>query len=181
MSLRLCDERYEEIKVAVVNLFEKNDITCTPISGFEIATKMGIRMRAYSSYTPEHRADIFQICPDGCSCFRNGVPHIFFNDEKPYTRQNWTIVHEIAHICLNHSEQSELAEAEANFFTKFAVAPPVLIYRYNLTDVYDVMERFQVGYEVASHSLEHCRKWYWNHFGISAAEQKLCRLFNLAV
>mgnify|MGYP001368979014 FL=1 len=40
MSIRLSDERCEEIKQEVVNLFERYNINCVPISGFEIASKM---------------------------------------------------------------------------------------------------------------------------------------------
>ena len=44
LALRLSDERLEEIKVSVVNMYEKFDINCVPISAFEIATKMGIKV-----------------------------------------------------------------------------------------------------------------------------------------
>ena len=40
--MRLDDDRYEEIKKEVIFLFEQYDIKCIPISGFEIASNMGI-------------------------------------------------------------------------------------------------------------------------------------------
>lgn len=45
--MRLKDYKYEEIKCEVIceviHMFIKYDIKCLPISGFEIATKMGIK------------------------------------------------------------------------------------------------------------------------------------------
>jgi len=47
--LILSDRRYEEIKKTVVDVFDKLDIHCTPISGFEIATKLGAKIIPYSA------------------------------------------------------------------------------------------------------------------------------------
>ena len=180
-GLLLSDERYEEIKASVVCLFEEYEIFCTPISAFEIATKMGAKMRAYSTNTPEKRRYLLEKCPDGSSCICSGTPYIFYNDEKPYTRQNWTIMHEIGHIRLDHSETSDLAESEADFFAKCALVPPVLIHRYGLKTVKDVMERFRVSAESAKYALASCQRRYRNHPVVSIPEQKLCRLFNLTL
>ena len=40
--MRLSDEQYEFIKGEVVALFERYDVRCIPISGFELAYKMGV-------------------------------------------------------------------------------------------------------------------------------------------
>ena len=34
---------------------------------------------------------------------------IFYNDENSHERQRWTILHEIGHIRLDHTQESELA------------------------------------------------------------------------
>lgn len=39
-----------------------------------------------------------------------GEWYIYYNDKKDYGRINNTIMHEIGHIVLDHSEDSELAE-----------------------------------------------------------------------
>lgn len=49
MAFRLQAKRCEEIKEIVVGTFERLNIRCTPISGFEIATKLGIVIVPYSS------------------------------------------------------------------------------------------------------------------------------------
>ena len=50
MGIRLSDERYEEIKQIVVRMYEEYDISCVPINGFEIASKMDIKVIPYSAY-----------------------------------------------------------------------------------------------------------------------------------
>ena len=83
---RLCNKRYEEIKFAVVSLYEKYDIHCTPVSGFEIATKMGAKLKPYSTFSTADQNFIRAKFPDGCSWNENGVSYIAYNDDKKYTR-----------------------------------------------------------------------------------------------
>ena len=52
--------------------------------------------------------------------------------KKGYGRINNTIMHEIGHIVLDHSEDSELAEKEVKFFAKYALVPPVLVHKLKL-------------------------------------------------
>ena len=46
---KLTDVEYEFIKGEVIHIFEKYNIKCIPVSGFEIASKMKITLIAYSS------------------------------------------------------------------------------------------------------------------------------------
>ena len=115
-SIRLSDERCEEIKEQVVTLFEKYKITCVPISGFEIANKMGIKVIPYSSKNEKARTYCFKESEDGFSIYKNNQWYIFYNDEKKIGRKNNTMLHEIGHITLGHTEDSELAEKEVNLF-----------------------------------------------------------------
>ena len=44
MAFRLSDHRCEEIKEIVVDTFVRLNIRCVPISGFEIAKKLGAKI-----------------------------------------------------------------------------------------------------------------------------------------
>ena len=91
-------------------------------------------------------------------------------------------MHENGHIVLDHTEDSELAEAEAKFFAKFALAPPVLIHKLNLKTAYGIASRFKISYEAAEYALLFYKKWlqyggkYYTRYEI-----KLCDLFGIAV
>ena len=45
--MKLSGEQYEFIKGEVVSVFDHYDIRCIPISGFELAYKMGIKLIPY--------------------------------------------------------------------------------------------------------------------------------------
>lgn len=49
MGISLSHHRYEEIKETVVELFIKYNVTCVPVNGFELATKIGIKVVPYSA------------------------------------------------------------------------------------------------------------------------------------
>jgi len=159
MSIKLSDERFEEIKEIVVNMFKKFDIHCVPISGFEIATKMNVKIRPYSAYSKEKKKIFLKKSEDGFSVLTDKGWYIYYNDEKTYGRINNTIMHEIGHIVLDHTEDSELAEKEVKFFAKYALCPPVLVHRLKLRTVIEIRNKFEISYQAARYALNYYKKW----------------------
>lgn len=182
MAFRLSDNRCEEIKKIVVDTFVRLNIQCIPISGFEIATKLGVNIVSYSSKTEEVRNLMLKRSEDGFSVKYDGEWYIFYNDKKGYGRINNTLMHESGHIILNHSGESELAEAEAKFFAKYAIAPPVLIHELGLKNAYEIHKKFDVSFEAAEYAFSYYRKWltYGNKF-YTDYEMRLLQLFKEAV
>lgn len=160
---RLSDSRYEEIKKIVVDMFIRYDISSTPISAFEIAIKMGINLVPYSSYSESAQELLTKESQDGFVFINNGKATIYYNQEMKYERVQNTIMHEIGHIVLGHTEDSELAEAEVKFFAKYALAPPVLMEKYNVTNIVDVLSHFDISMEAACYALKYYQKWRKQH------------------
>lgn len=182
MTLRLSDKRCEEIKEIVVNTFEKHAIWCIPISGFEIATKLDTVVVPYPSKSEETRLLMMERSEDGFTIKKDGVWYIFYNDSKEYRRINNTLTHECGHIVLDHTEESELAEAEAKFFAKYALAPPALIHKLKLKDAYEVYEHFDISLEAAGYALSYYRKWLtYGNKDYTNYEIRLLQLFKEAV
>ena len=160
MGISLSHSRYEEIKRVVVDLFIKFDVRCVPISGFELATKMGIKAVPYSAVHASKRDLLLKKSEDGfCVEKTPGEWYIYYNDEKDYGRINNTIMHEVGHIVLDHSEDSELAEKEVKFFAKYALVPPVLVHKFELDDPWRIVAAFDVSYEAACYALSYYKKW----------------------
>lgn len=67
MGFRLSNNRCEEIKNIVVNTFTKYNIKCVPISGFEIATKLGVTVIPYTAFSPEIQTLLLKQSDDGLS------------------------------------------------------------------------------------------------------------------
>lgn len=160
LSIKLSDDRLEEIKEIVVNMYENFDINCVPISSFEIAVKMGIKIIPYSAYSERIQYLLSKKSEDGFSVEKeSGEKYIFYNSLKSYGRINNTIMHEIGHIMLVHTEDSELAEKEVKFFAKYALAPPVLIHNLEQKDIYSISNTFAISIEAARYALEYYKKW----------------------
>ncbi len=182
MGISLSHKRYEEIKRIIVDLFIKYEISCVPVSGFELATKMGIKVIPYSAVHISKRYLLLKKSEDGfCVERMPGEWYIFYNDEKDYGRINNTIMHEIGHIVLDHSEDSELAEKEVKFFAKYALVPPVLVHKFKLNDSYSIADVFEVSFEAACYALSYYQKWL--QYGSSEYtdyEIALLKLFDVA-
>ena len=99
----------------------------------------------------------------------------------PKKRIRFTIMHELGHIFLDHSEHSELAESEANYFARYSLAPPPLIHMLGIEDYIELSERFNLSKECAFHAMRSYQKWL--HFGLShytPHERKIITLFTVA-
>ena len=160
--MKLDDTVYEYIKEEVIDLFVRNDIKCTPISGFELAQKMGIIVIPYSALTEQQLKAARQTSSDGFYMEPgNGKEYIYCDDTRGYERLNMTILHEIGHCVLGHNEitDPDVAESEANFFAKYAIAPPPLVHR--ICPIYpsDIQKHFFISYEAACHALNYYYKW----------------------
>ncbi len=68
-------------------------------------------------------------------------------------------MHEIGHIVLDHSEDSELAEKEVKFFAKYALVPPVLVHKLKLDNPMDIADIFEVSFEAACYAYSYYQKW----------------------
>ena len=160
MGISLSHARYEEIKQIVVDMFVKYDVTCVPVNGFELATKMGIKIIPYSAFPESKQSLLMKKSEDGFSVEKNiGEWYIYYNDKKDYGRINNTIMHEIGHIVLDHSEDSELTEKEVKFFAKYALVPPVLVHKLKLDNPYDISDIFDVSFEAACYAHSYYKKW----------------------
>lgn len=182
MAFRLSDNRCEEIKQIVVDTFVQLNIRCIPVSGFEMAKKIGAKITPYSSKPADTRAFMMGRSEDGFSAKYEHEWYVFYNDEQNYGRVNHTLLHECGHIVLNHSEESELAEAEANFFAKYAIAPPALIHELKLKSAFEIFDRFDISCEASEYAFNYYCKWLMHRKGhYTDYELRLLPLFKEAV
>lgn len=179
MGITLSDKRCEEIKQIVVDLFVRYDVCCVPVSSFELATKMGVKIIPYSAKPKNIQRLLLKKSEDGFSVqTRDGKWLIFYNETKIYGRINNTIMHEIGHIVLDHTEDSELAEKEVKFFTKYALVPPVLVHKFELDNPADIAKVFSVSFEAARYAYEYYKKWLRNSSSeYTSYELTLLKLF----
>ena len=178
---KLTDEEYEFIKGEVIHIFEKYNIRCIPVSGFEIASKMRITLMAYSGLSKRKLKKALEVSEDGFFIEMCGKEFIFYNDiDRCYKRKNWTILHEIGHIVLDHTGHSEHEEDEANFFAKYAIAPTVLVHKIGAECPEDIYNVFDISYEAAEYAYEYYCSWkarYERINRLTVYEEKLLALY----
>ena len=146
---------------------------------------MGITLVAYSSLSPKKLNAVWKKYKDGFVLEYCGKEYIFYNDiSNVYARQNWTILHELGHIVLDHTGcNHEREEAEANFFAKYAIAPPVLIHRIGAKTALDIYEQFDISLEAANYAFIYYKRWEKKHrqgFELTDYEVKLLELFKFS-
>lgn len=182
--MRLSDEQYEFIKGEVVAIFERYDVRCIPISGFELACKMGFSLIPYSALPEKQRSAAMRISTDGFymeDLLGNDI--IYCNDDAKisYERVNMTILHEIGHCVLDHTGEFDEEETEAGFFAKYAAAPPPLIHRINPKIPEEIADAFNISYEAACYAMAYYRKWLaYGSQNYTEYEVRLLRLFAAA-
>ena len=101
-----------------------------------------------------------KISEDGFYLESVGKEYIYYNDiDRSYARQNMTILHEIGHCVLDHKGHSRHEEDEANFFAKYAIAPPVLVHRIGAKSPKDIYKNFDISFEAAIYAYKYYLLW----------------------
>jgi hypothetical protein len=180
--MRLDDERYEFIKGEIVNLYERYNVRCIPISGFELAHKMGLKPIPYSALTENQYNAAVKVSTDGFYMEDNtGNNFIYYNDNVSYERLNMTLLHEIGHCVLDHKGESDEEEAEACFFAKYAAAPPPLIHCLSDKSTESIEKTFSISYTAAVYAGNYYQKWLvYGDKKYTDYEIRLLNLFSVA-
>ena len=181
MQLKI--EQYDQIKQTVIDTYQEYGVKCIPISAFELAMKMEIRLIPYSSLSREKKEASKKISKDGYSVDeKEGGWKIYYNDEdNNYERVNRTIMHEIGHYSLGHIKNGKEEEMEANFFAKYALAPPPLVHRLPHVTVKAIKMEFDISWQAAFYAHRYYESWHHSlRKGYTAYEIKLLSLFEVA-
>ncbi len=178
---KLTNDEYEFIKGEVIHVFEKYEIKCIPVNGFEIAIKMGVKLITYSSLPEKKLKAAMLQSSEGFYVEHDGKEYIYYNDVgRSYERQNMTILHEVGHCILDHTGEGEHEEDEANFFAKYAIAPPVLVEKIGAKSAEDIYREFDITYEAAGYAYDYYLSWRRRHNRIGVyteQEEKLLALY----
>ena len=68
-------------------------------------------------------------------------------------------MHEIGHYSLGHNHEGELEEMEANFFAKYALAPPPLVHKLSNVNVKTIKYAFDISWEAAKYACKYYKSW----------------------
>lgn len=150
-NLILPRKLYNAIEEKAVSLYFRHSIKSVPLDPFEIAQASGYLLQPYSHLNKEACALLKSKEQNGMSYFDPSLQtHIIcYDDEQCVERQRFTVMHEIGHIDMGHKHGSQLAEAMANHYAGYALAPSPLIQKYNCEDFDDISAVFNISVECA--------------------------------
>lgn len=159
MTRKLPHRRYEELKALAADLIEDYGPRY-PLDPFQIASILGVRVIVHRGGLPA--AALLCSTTDGYTIpvqTEHGVKfEVHLNGATSPVRQRFTLMHELAHIWLDHlradeSLSEDSAEAEANFLANYLLAPDVLVLEWvpNLT-VGGISQKFELSGEAAGHT-----------------------------
>lgn len=175
--------RYDEIVSSVVETLEKVGSCRLPISPLDIAWRLGIEVRKFSDVRATERSRLLLLQKDGFSYRyqkdKLSTSHfvIWYNDEMLEERIRWTISHELGHIVLKHLEESELAEAEANYFAATLLAAPIFIMMLKLGSTAEVQHILHLSAEAACNAMSRYYNRFENGPCLTQNERRLLQLF----
>ena len=167
MGFRIDDPSfYPELKRSVVETFSKLGYIRLPVNPSELFETFGIQciafQSAYDSSTIDGLSGLL-LCPSGLSFTisnnGNDCQYVACNLQESSGRVRFTKLHEMGHTVRNHLQDSETAEIEANFWAKYAIAPPVLVEELGVTTQEEVVKYFGTSMECASNILKYHDNW----------------------
>lgn len=131
--MQLTNARYEEIKTTIAEFYEDYDIKKIPIDVFAIAKLMKVKIVFASEILHKYSKNIDELIlmkhPPSYLCYNeSSQKFIVYIDDIgcKKKRQRFSLAHELMHIMLNHMEQSEENESEANFGATYLLSPTSL-------------------------------------------------------
>ena len=122
-----------EIEESVADLLEDWGCRSYPFMMMDLACWADAELVPYSQLSTQERIDAFAASKDAFTVVKNGKHAIFYNEYvTPGNRRRFSMAHEIGHIWLGHTEQTEENEKAANYFAGYLLAPHPLIIKYSL-------------------------------------------------
>lgn len=175
MSIQLKSGRYEEIQENANCLFEDLGFTEYPVNPFEVAKRLMIEIKYYSSIPPEDKDFVVSKFEDGYGVKISDVKYtIYLSDEMPEERIKFTLWLEIGHIQLGHYEQNEksqaLMNAEAKAFAKYCIAALPFVNQLNPSDPIDL----QIAFGLSRECSEYIFRAYKNAIFWNSIRKKIC-------
>ena len=160
VPVRIPRRRYQQIEQAVLDLYEKTDVRTIPFDVMPMASVLGIELVSYVSFAREAQQWARKASRDAFLMWHFDRPAIiFYNSKMPPCRLKFSLMHELAHACLLHRQQGELAEIAANAFAAAALCPLPLVEHYEITDAATLARVFGISGECAERRMWHYDKW----------------------
>lgn len=177
---------FVRIETVITDALEDYHLAQYPFDVWHALNLQGYRVTRYSLLPEEDRNRILEKYPEALTLRRRGlIPsgiEILYNDQRSENRIRFSLAHELGHIWLEHPDQSmcqsletiERAEAEANFFAGYLLAPTALVLSRGLETPEQIAKSLDLSFEAAQLVNERVKKHLL--WPLSPVEKKLLTL-----
>lgn len=151
-------EQYRIIE-KILEVYKKCEVKNFPIDCIKIINGLGIPLYKYSELPESKVKKCLLVSNDAFTL--QGI--IFYNDKFPHReRQRFSLMHEVAHIVLNHAGESVENEKEADFFSSNILAPRAIMQYLHCESVKDIYNTFNVSCMAANRIAKDYQSFcYW--------------------
>ena len=151
----------------IYNVYKEREITDFHFDCMKILNHYGYKVYTYSELKmiSQELYDMCKICSNDAFLFKD-KKLIAYNDEMPYYRIRFSLMHELGHILLNHKASSVKNEDEADYFASCILAPRIMIHHLKQTNKYskvtadDIHEYFDISISASNRALMDYHNWY---------------------
>ncbi|PJJ27743.1 ImmA/IrrE family metallo-endopeptidase [Lacrimispora celerecrescens] len=164
-------EQYRIIE-KTLEVYKRCDIKKFPIDCFKVIKGLGIPVYKYSELPESKVKKCLLVSNDAFTL--QGI--IFYNDMFPHKeRQRFTLMHEVAHIVLNHVGECVENEKEADFFSSNILAPRAIMQYLHCESVKDIYNTFYVSCMAANRIAKDYQSFcYWTQRNL---HKSICEWF----
>lgn len=140
------------------------NITKFPFDCKKVLKAYGYDCKAYGSLSDKKRKTCLGVSDD--ACIMNGT--IYYNDTMLQGRIPFTLMHELAHILLEHHSKDEIEEDEADYFASCILAPRIMIHHLKQSNPYsqvtadDIHAYFGISITASNRALNDYYRWFEN-------------------
>ena len=161
----------KQIIKMVALVYRECDITDVPIDCQAVIEALGYDLIPYSCLSHSKRQACRKISEDA---FTTGGT-IYYNDtEAFYTRVRFSLMHELGHLLLQHTDDDPFREQEADTFASWMLAPRVDLELCRTLDVSEVAGRYDISLTAAQCVIYDYESWRIRaRSGLSRSERLL--------
>lgn len=163
---------FEKCTVEATKLLYKQDVSNRILNIQNLTYDKNIVFDSIQNYSQLTCTPLFyflsedkQMLRDGCTIYmpKNDLYIILYNAEITYFEHlNWTLAHEIGHIYLGHTKDSDLEEIEAHYFAAQLLMPDYTLFmtakEFGKISSEDITEIFGVSPEAAQKRIQTMKK-----------------------
>lgn len=153
--------RYYEIQTHILDVYETCEIQAFPFDCHKVLERYGYRIFTYQQLRKANDRLYHYCCRLSDDAFHyKDLKIVAYDETKLWQRIRFSLMHELGHIILNHTEETSQTEHEANYFASHILVPRMAIYYSRCRNKESVAKLFDISLSAAELALNDYKIWY---------------------